>query len=571
VTTPTAQLAELADEYFALFTEAAPVAATMYGIPGHDDAVPDVSESAQADIARRMANIRDRTDALDADQLTDTERTTRALLRHECQAMINAHTSHELEWAIGRYAGPISMVLSAVPKVLLTDDARAADYYHRCAKLPAYLEQWVDRLRDGRAQGFVPNRRSVELALGQLDGYLASSPGDDPLLAPCQPAEHARVRAKLTTLVAERMRPAMARIRQLIHDELLPAARPDTRCGVMHLPNGPEIYLDAVRQHTTTERTPHELHETGLRLGRQVREELRSVGVRVFGTDEFTEIIRLLREDPGLRYATSDEIVRDATGALRRAEEALPDWFGRWHRAPCEIGQMNAVEGATAVPGYYQPPGSDGSRPGRFWVNTSGPGSRCRHETEALTFHESVPGHHLQFAVAQELTGLPEFRRFAYVSAFGEGWGLYAERLADEMGLYSDDRARLGMLSFDAMRAARLVVDTGIHAAGWSRDRAIDYMWRHTAVPMGTIVNEVDRYINWPGQALAYMTGRLEIDALRETGRAELGSRFQLKEFHDALLGAASIPLSELRVVLHRWAASRDITRSPHATDVAPG
>jgi uncharacterized protein (DUF885 family) len=205
------------------------------------------------------------------------------------------------------------------------------------------------------------------------------------------------------------------------------------------------------------------------------------------------------------------------------------------------------------VPGYYLPPTADGTRQGSYLLNTLAPASRLRFEYEALTFHESVPGHHLQFALAQRLGGIPQFRRFAYVTAYCEGWALYAERLCDELGLYSGDLERLGMVSFDAWRAARLVVDTGMHQLGWSRDRAVAFLRANTALPPGTVDNEIDRYIAWPGQATAYMVGRLELGALRERTRARLGSGFDLAAFHALVLGSGPLPLATLAELVDGW------------------
>jgi uncharacterized protein (DUF885 family) len=225
---------------------------------------------------------------------------------------------------------------------------------------------------------------------------------------------------------------------------------------------------------------------------------------------------------------------------------ALPGWFGRVPSVPCRVDEMSPYEAKDAVLGYYQLPSVDGSRPGVHWLNTSAPGSRTRYEYEALAFHESVPGHHLQFALAQERQELPRFRRFGYVTAFSEGWALYTERLADEMGLYSGDLARFGMLSFDSWRACRLVVDTGLHQFGWSRGRAIDYLLANSALTRTNIENEVDRYVAMPGQALAYMVGRLELVRLRELAAERLGASFDLRAFHDLVLGTGGVPLSVL-------------------------
>jgi uncharacterized protein (DUF885 family) len=263
-----------------------------------------------------------------------------------------------------------------------------------------------------------------------------------------------------------------------------------------------------------------------------------------------------LRNDPALKFSTRDEIVREAERCLARAAAAMPAWFGVLPRAACEVVPIAEHEERHSTIAYYWQPAADGSRPGQFFINTYDPGTRPRFEAEALAYHEAIPGHHLQIAIAQELTGLPEFRRHLGVTAFDEGWGLYCERLADEMGLYSSDLDRLGVLSFDSWRACRLVLDTGLHALGWSRRQAIDYMTENSPVAPNNIVNEVDRYIVWPGQALAYKTGQLEILRLREMAREALGARFDMRAFHDAVLGQGAVPLPVLGRLVARYVDS---------------
>jgi uncharacterized protein (DUF885 family) len=347
----------------------------------------------------------------------------------------------------------------------------------------------------------------------------------------------------------------MAAYRTCLEREVLPHARSDDRCGLCHLPDGEAIYRNAARRHTTTGRDLDELHRLGRELVAGLAEEYRALGSRALGTSDLGEILGRLRGDPSLRFHTGAEILQSARDALERANAALPGWFGRIPAVPCRVDEMSPYEAKDAVLGYYQPPSDDGRRPGIHWLNTHAPQTRTRYEYEALSFHESVPGHHLQFALAQELRDLPRFRRLGYVTAFSEGWALYTERLADEMGLYSGDLARLGMLSFDSWRACRLVVDTGIHHLGWSRARAIDYLLANSALTPGNVENEVDRYIADPGQALAYMVGRIELERLRAHARQRLGGRFDVKAFHDAVLGTGGVPLSVLDQELDRWVA----------------
>jgi uncharacterized protein (DUF885 family) len=301
--------------------------------------------------------------------------------------------------------------------------------------------------------------------------------------------------------------------------------------------------------------SPEEIHQTGRDYLDALGAEWAEVGGRALGTTDVAEIRRRLREDPTLRFTDRAGIVAMVDGALRRAEEVRDDWFPAYDLPPCVIEEINPIEAGNAPLAYYRPPAGDGSRPGAHCVLTANPQDRFSYEYEALAFHESVPGHHLQIASAQALTGLPAYRRFldAEVCGYIEGWGLYSERLADEMGLYTSDVQRLGMLSFDALRACRLVVDTGMHHLGWSRQQAVDFMWRNTATTKANVDSEIDRYIAWPGQALAYLVGRREISRLRAVAEQRLGPRFDLRAFHGTVLGNGAVPLGVLEQIVMRW------------------
>ena len=287
------------------------------------------------------------------------------------------------------------------------------------------------------------------------------------------------------------------------------------------------------------------------RSGASTREFV-ELGARLLGTDGLAETLRTLREDPALHFATREEIEASARASLERANAAIGDWFGRLPKAPCEVVVMPAHEEKHSTIAYYRDPAADGSRPGQYYINTYAPETRPRYEAETLAFHESVPGHHLQLAIMQEVTELPAFRRFNGSTAYIEGWGLYTERLSEEMGLLSSETDRFGVLSFDAWRAARLVVDTGMHALGWTRQQAIDFMVEHTALGENNIANEVDRYISYAGQALAYKLGQLELLRLRSEARERQGDRFDIKRFHDAVLEQGALPLPVLRAVVER-------------------
>jgi uncharacterized protein (DUF885 family) len=554
----TGGIGELAERYFDLVMAAAPFEATVLGVDGFDAEVPDLSEQAEDRQRVALAGLQRQLATIDPATLGGQDRVTHAMLG---RALADRQQELDARWpeltVSATMSGVQTAVIATVPKVTLATAEQASAYLERCGGLDRYLRQAADRLRAGIDHGRTPSRRGVLAAMAQLDTYLAGPPDADPLLAPDPPAEAdpARWRDRLQRLVVATVRPAMAAYRTCLEREVLPHARSDDRCGLCHLPDGEAVYRNAARRHTTTERDLDELHRLGRELVAGLAEEYRTLGSRALGTGDLGEILGRLRGDPALRFHTGAEILQSARDALDRANAALPGFIGRIPAVPCRIDEMSPYEAKDAVLGYYQPPSDDGRRPGIHWLNTHAPQTRTRYEYEALAFHESVPGHHLQFALAQELRDLPRFRRLGYVTAFSEGWALYSERLADEMGLYSGDLARLGMLSFDSWRACRLVVDTGIHHLGWSRARAIDYLLANSALTPANVENEVDRYIADPGQALAYMVGRIELERLRAHARQRLGGRFDVKAFHDAVLGTGGVPLSVLDQELDRWVA----------------
>jgi uncharacterized protein (DUF885 family) len=531
-------LAQLGEEYFRAHCAADPFGAGVFGVPGYEAEVPDPSRAAaerhRAELARLAGELR----AADPAEDPISHAMLRRLLADGQRVLADGMV--EVGVTAGG-TGPLAQVVSTLPASTGTDE----EYLARLEKLPGYFDAYVERYLQAARDGRFQTEIGVRQAITQADSYLSGPIERDPLL-----------RRISTDVVASAVRPAIVRFRNALEEHLLPVARPDEKAGLCFVPGGAEGYLGLVRACTTTELGPEEIHRTGLELVARLREEFAERGGRALGTTDVDEVLVRLREDQSLRFGTAGEIVDAVTRALREAEAALPDWFATYDIAPCEVREMDPAEAEHSVLGYYMPPTADGARPGAHVVNTFRPRSRARFEYEALAFHESVPGHHLQIALAQSRADLPEFRRFAYLDAHGEGWGLYSERLADEMGLYTSELSRLGMVSFDAWRACRLVVDTGLHHFGWSRARAIDYMRANTALSETNIVNEVDRYIAVPGQALAYMIGRLHIDRLRERSRAALGGGFDIRAFHHTVLAHGPLPLD----VLEDLILSRDFT-----------
>ncbi|HUZ26570.1 MAG TPA: DUF885 domain-containing protein [Streptosporangiaceae bacterium] len=557
-----ARLAGLSDEYFDVVHTTDPVTATQLGVTGFDALVPDPSRDGAARGAQRIGSILSRLGDIDADLLDDAGQVNHAVL-----ARLAWGARSDLEQGLweanasaAAYAAPQAMVFQSVPTALLTDGGAVEGYLRRLGALGGYFDAVTARYRQAARDGRPSTQVGVRQAIGQLTGHLGKDIAADRLVDVPLPAavDQAAIRSQIAGVVAGEIRPAIRRLLSCLQEELLPAARPDERVGIGFVPGGAQGYRAAVRRHTTTDLSPEQIHQIGRDTLAALQAEWAQLGGRVLGTGDVPAILARLREDRSLRFSGSAQIVEVVTGALRRAEAARDDWFPAFQIPDCVIEEIDPVEAGNAALAYYRPPAAGGLRPGAHCVLTAQPQERFIYEYEALAFHESTPGHHLQLASAQTLDGLPAYRRFldAEVCGYVEGWGLYCERLADEMGLYTSDLQRLGMLSFDALRACRLVVDTGMHYYGWSREAAIEFMWANTATTRANVINEVDRYVAWPGQALAYMIGRREIQRLRGLAERRLGARFDIRAFHGTVLGNGAVPLGVLEQLVTRWAAA---------------
>jgi uncharacterized protein (DUF885 family) len=555
-----ARLARLSEEFFEVVHSTDPFNATQLGVSGFDALVPDPSRDGAARGAARIGSIESRLGGIDAGLLDDSGQVNHAVLQHLAWGARSdlEHGLWEANASAGGYVCPQAMAFQSVPTAVLADAAAVAGYLRRLRGLGGYFDaitrRYAEAMRDGRFSAQVGVRQAVE----QLDGHLGKDIAADTLVTVALPADvdEAAIRREAAGIVTGEVRPAMRRLAAFLRDEMRPAARPDDRAGIGFVPGGAEGYLAAVRRHTTTGLSPEEIHQIGLDTLAGLQAEWAELGGRVLRTTDVPSILDRLREDRRLRFTSSAQIVATVTNALQRAEEARNHWFPPLRIPDCIIEEIDPVEAGNAPLAYYRPPAAGGLRPGAHCILTDKPQERFAYEYEALAFHESTPGHHLQLASAQTLTWLPAYRRFldAEVCGYVEGWGLYCERLADEMGLYTSDLQRLGMLSFDALRACRLVVDTGMHYYGWPRSKAVDFMWRNTATTMANVVNEIDRYIAWPGQALAYMIGRREIQRLRGLAERQLGARFDIRAFHGTVLSNGAVPLGVLEQLVTRWA-----------------
>jgi uncharacterized protein (DUF885 family) len=550
-----AELARLGEAYFAAQHTYDPYNATLLGIAEFDGLSFDPSREASQRTEQELAAIGRQVREIDTAGLTDAQRVDHGVLTALVEGA-RSDAEHSL-WAANAsaksYVSRQGLIFQTVPAMTVPSPEAAERYLSRLSKIGATLEALGQRYLTEAADGRTPTAVGVDHAIRQLTGYLALPVSEDALLEPVRDAGTS-VREAAAAHVTETMRPAMQRLAELLRRELAPVARPDDRVGIGEIPGGDAGYLAAVARHTTTTLPPEDIHAIGLAELDELAGLWSQIGQEALGEKDFAAIAARMRDDPALRFDTQEEVIATARDALDRAEAARDSYFDRYEIPACVIEEINPIDADNSAMAYYRPPAVDGSRPGAFCLLTTDPGERYRYEYQALAFHESVPGHHLQLATAQTLD-IPRYRRHidAELCAFNEGWGLYAERLADEIGLYSSAIARLGMLSFAALRASRLVVDTGMHRLGWSRQQAIDFMYGHTATTRANARNEIDRYIAWPGQALAYVTGRREIVRVRDRAQRELGPRFDLRRFHHAVLRNGAIPLTVLDDEIERW------------------
>lgn len=532
----------LADDLLDALAVENPLVATFQGIPGHDHELPDLSDAAFDQLRERVSRIE-----AEASSSDDPDRVTLGLIVQQAAGVRTRLDARMTDFVLADPMVAAGMaILTWLPQQTFASPDAEALYVRRLAALPAFYSALASRHRQGISAGRTPVDRMAGNAIDFVDRFLAQ----DAIFA--QPLGSA-LSAERDRLVSSEIRPALVRYREVLAAEVLGHGRPDSQPGLCWLDDG-STYAALAGMHTTTAHTPQELHQIGLDLLAALESEYATVGARAFGISDAAAVRLRLRTDESMRWRDGEEMLTAAHAAVSRAVAAAPGWFRRMPSAPCEVRPVPAADAPVAPPAYYLQPALDGSRPGIYFVNTHEASSRDRFIAETVAFHEAVPGHHFQNCIAQELTGVPRLRTLADVTAYDEGWALYTERLADEMGLFSDDVMRLGMLAEDSVRAARLVVDTGLHALGWPRSRCVEFLRSHTAMSEVEIQTETDRYIESPGQALAYMVGRLEIQRLRSLASTALGAAFDVRDFHDVILGGGSLPLGVLESVVCEWA-----------------
>ena len=543
-----------------------PLQATQLGDTQFNDKLPDMSQEA---LDLRQKNNYKRLQALakiKREKLSPADQLNYDLFQRDIKTRIGAYQFKPWMFAITTNSGP--QMLAQVAEYAPFNTVK--DYDNWIARINAsgtYIDQWIAQLTQGTTERLTQPRLVVNKVLEQLKGPLTADPEANPFYAPFKrmpagipDAEKARLTAAGKAAVQTVAIPAYQRFDKFLREVYLPASR-DT-VGIYDIPGGDQYYRNRIAYFTSIDNPdPARIHNIGLDEVKRIRAEMEKTleGINFLGTlDQF---LGFIRNDPRFFFKSSDELLAAYTKTANGIKPELPKLFGRLPKTDFDIRVIPEATAPTTTTAYYMPPSLDGSRKGAFYVNLYKPETRPTWEVEALTAHESIPGHHLQIALQYELTGLPNFRRNADYTAFIEGWALYSEKLGYDLGLYQDDFSKMGQLNYDMWRAVRLVVDTGMHAFKWTRDQAIYYFKQNTGRSDLDIQNEVDRYIAWPGQALAYKLGQLKIQALRAEAEKALGERFDVRAFHDKLLGMGALPLSVLEVEMRAWITEQSARR----------
>ena len=436
-------------------------------------------------------------------------------------------------------------------------------YVERLRAFPVLVDQVMANMALGMQRDLMPARITMEKVLPQYEALLTSDPADhvlaevlDKLPDDLSAAETEELQSQILRAIRDQVIPSYRKLSDYIRDRYIRACRTDD--GIWSLPDGRSRYAYLVRHYTTTEMSPQEIHETGKRELDEIKAEMRQITDALQYKGSLADFMESLRSNPRYYYTTPEELMAGFRTICKRMDGRLDLLFGRLPAQWYDLKEMEAFRAPAAPAAYYYGAPDDGSRPGYFYVNTYKPATRPKYTMEALAYHEAVPGHHLQLTIQQELVGLPDFRRHGGFTAFVEGWGLYAELLPKEVGLYADPYSDFGRLTYQAWRAVRLIVDTGIHEFKWTREEAIEFFKENTALSEVNIISEVERYIATPGQALAYMIGRLKIQDIRSKAELTLGDRFEIRSFHDALLEEGALPLDLLEIKMDRWLTAQE-------------
>ena len=555
----TNNLQKLLDEVWDFELTEFPLLATDVGDPRGQDRLADASIDAIERRHQSYAGFLKRLEEIDTDSLADLKQVDCELLRRRLQNNLSNFQFQDHLIPINKRSG---FHISFPELANVMNPKSETDFENYVSRLKAFsdqTDQHIARMRAGIEAGLTQPAVIMRESAGQAKAHVVDDPRESLFLKniPDETRDKfdaetwKKIESSIIDAIKSSVVPAFDRFAKFLEQEYLPACRGPI--GASALPRGRELYVDRVRYFTTLDITAEQLHQTGIDENARIRKEMNAIREKVKFDGDLKAFLKHLRTDPKFYPTSGDQLMKEAALILKKADGRLPEIFGRLPRIPYGLKKIPDFVAPQTTSAYYWPPAMDGSRGGFYYLNTYNLSSRPLYQLEALSMHEAVPGHHLQLALQAELTDLHPISRQSEMTAFIEGWALYSERLGKEIGFYKDPYQDFGRLSMEAWRASRLVVDTGIHWMGWTRQQAIDYMADNTALSQHNIVAEVDRYIGWPGQALGYKTGELAISRMRREAEAELGDKFDIRAFHDRVLEAGAIPLPMLERRVKEW------------------
>ncbi len=538
-----------------------PEFASTIGDMRYNDQISDYSVRAFNDQLAREQNLMLRLAAIDSTGFTDEEKTSQELLLRQFEVDQDGAQFKEWELSVNQMGGVYADFPQLAPQLSFNTVKDYDDWIARLHAIPKAFDQVTQNLNIGMNDGRVPPKYLLEKALGQVKELANEKPEDSPLALPIKKfpasvsaAEQDRIKTETLDAIAKEVLPAYLRFARFLEVSYIPAGR--AQPGIGALPDGAKYYQYLIKRTTTTNLTAEQIHQIG--LDEVAKDEAAMLAIaQKLGYQDLKSFRASLKTNPKMHPASRDALLDYYRAILKPMQAKLPDLFGRLPKAPFEVVAVPDFLEKSSAPAYYEPGSPDGQRPGRLFIDTYDATNRNLYAAEAIAYHEGIPGHHLQISISQELDGIPPFRKFGGYTAYVEGWGLYAEQLGKDVGFYQDPYSDYGRLENDVWRAIRLVVDTGVHSEGWTRDQMVAYFHDHSNIDEPSIQSEVDRYIAWPSQALAYKIGQRKILELRARAQKALGSKFDIRAFHDQVLDSGAQPLDVLESHIDAWIASQ--------------
>ena len=550
------QLVDLSNDFFQNSLDASPTSAIMRGHKAYFDKIEELTEEQFASDGKNVDDYMKRLGEIEFNSLSNRERVTYGMLEFALGSNEDSLLDKGWEFSAG-VAGFTGFLIDYNQQMFIPDIESADLLLKRLELYKRLFNQIASVQKTGLDNSRVATESNLLRTIDQLENYLETTLDDDPLLlvnfSPnISDGDVSNWKEKAKVIIESNIRPSVLSYLEQLRTEHLPKGRSDDKSGIMWIEGGEEVYLRSLRKYTGhKDTTVKEVHEIGMSEIERLKKEFFEVGKNVFSEVNSPEdVIHKMQTDPAMRYESKEQMLQLAIDTIERAYKPLAEWFTVFPKSPCKVLPVPAAAEQHAPPAYYYPPLPDGSRDGTYFLNTYKAETKSIFESESVAFHEAIPGHHLDRTIAVELQDVPDFQRYVASTAFVEGWGLYSEQLANEMGLYSNDVQQLGRLGNDAWRACRLVLDTGMHGMGWSRDKAIKFFKANSPIEEINAEIETDRYIAWPGQACSYKMGQLKIEELRRKAENELGDKFDIRHFHDEVLcdGGITLPILENKI-----------------------